>query len=419
MTTNLVDASKSTRTVELDIGYEVVLPIFINSDSGLLYEISKTVMFGSKRKQLTSDQPFKLKLETLFPNTNAVTLSFYVYFLRGKELTVVTRTSLVDCLNLYSLNGDVNFFETLLRSLFKLWTVLSPVLYSNKIPDEVKWKLWLRCPLQLLPDHCLENQDFMYSWRQRQDNKYLLVNGDEIFDSEHTEVEEIVDEEGEGQVQSEGRHFNIVKTTSYTRQHDDTNISDQFVQEMYDDRVMTTITRIGYNGGIQGQEIHTVPLGLTSKTSSVFINGDLNGPHKYYTNNTLKGEAYEIDSFKQGLEIIYRSSSSSSSGSGDGDNSILLVSLTRRWKDNKVIEQVIYNKDGSYLVSNYISDDTVSGKPLEHRFYDSHGRLTRLITHPMERVTKHDVLYDSNGGVVSDTIYGENVRYATMDDAWR
>jgi len=32
---------------------------------------------------------------------------------------------MVGCLNLYDLVGDLNFFETLLRSLFKLWTVLA------------------------------------------------------------------------------------------------------------------------------------------------------------------------------------------------------------------------------------------------------------------------------------------------------
>jgi len=49
MATNLVDASKITRVIDLDISYNIILPIIINSDSGLLYELSETVSFTDKQ----------------------------------------------------------------------------------------------------------------------------------------------------------------------------------------------------------------------------------------------------------------------------------------------------------------------------------------------------------------------------------
>ena len=308
MTTNLVDPSKSTKLIELDIGYDIVLPITINSDTGLLYEISETVGFGSQ-PSVQSLPGQELKLNELFPKATDVALSFYVYFLRGKELTVVTRSDLTDCLNLYSLTGDTNFFETLLKSLFKLWTVLSPVLYNNKVTEEIKWEVWLRCPFQLLPDVWLRNKPFMSTWRQREDNKYLRLNGDEIFDfqegiitelfdedeDEHEDEHEDEDEGEQQQTQSRHRHFKTVNSTYYTRENDNTRLLNSSAQEMYDDEVVSTTINTSYNDVLYGEEIYVELTNPVYKTRSVEVRGEQNGPLKFYADDELAREVYKLD----------------------------------------------------------------------------------------------------------------------------
>lgn len=431
MATNLVDSNKSTKLIELDIGYDIVLPIIINSDTGLLYEISETVNFGGyssvQPQNRSQSNQLSLKPNELFPKATDVALSFYVYFLRGKELKVVTRADMIDCLTLYSLSGDTNFFETLLKSLFKLWTVLSPVLYSSKVTEETKWEVWLRCPFQLLPDDWLEDETFVSVWRQRTDNKYLLLNGGEVFDFEHVEVEQQSEqgEEGEEESSQQG-HIIITKTTSYTRQHDNVELTHFTLQDVSDGVMDEINTYTSYNGRRQGQ-VEIVDT-ITGVIHDIFIDDKSNGPSKNYIKGKLSEEAYYMDGIRQGLETDYYSTGrvKKTTHFVDGDRDGLetnyrndtesTVESTVKWKAYTHMERVNYQRDGSYIKTEYDADGMQSG----YRFYDPESRLKREITYPVGiESDKVDVIYDDNRKVVSSTTHGEDERYDIRTNTWR
>ena len=451
MATNLVDSNKSTRLIELDIGYDIVLPITVNSDTGLLYEISETVSSSSHSSAQSQGNQLPLKLNELFPKATKVALSFYVYFLRGKELNVVTRADMIACLNLYSLTGDTNFFETLLKSLFKLWTVLSPVLYSSKVTEETKWELWLRCPFQLLPDDWLEDKAFVHSWRQREDNKLLLLNDDEIFNFERDETEEVFEqgddaggeeeegeeeeeEEGEEQLQQPQRsHVNITKTTSYTRQHSSIVLAQLTVQDVRDGITIGVDKYTSYNDKKQGEaEFMEVSSSMaTNTTHNIFIDDNLNGPLEYYIDAKLREERYCMDGANEGLETDYYSSGRLSRlthfvdnqhdglemGYYDVDQSP--KEFMKEWKEDELAKYTFYETDGGYVESNYVRGNTISTSALDYKFYDSEDRLKRRITNPIsKKADKDDILYADNGEVLSVTTHGPNERYSIRLNMW-
>lgn len=176
MTDNLLDQDKPKKTIVLDVGFETYLPVIINHDTGVLFSLTEDLAGDVDRQPQQ-----KVKLTELLPSLDDLTLAIYVHCLRGKPIEVVDRPSLINCLAAYSLTEDLNFFHQLLQQLLKLWTLLSPVLYTNKVDFDVKWDIWLRCPYQLLPDDWLSNREFMAEWQELSSNKSVVINDIEVF----------------------------------------------------------------------------------------------------------------------------------------------------------------------------------------------------------------------------------------------
>jgi len=116
MAVNLVDQNKSSKEVTLDIGYDLVVPVIINEDTGLLFTLS-----GDVRDRET------IKFADILPSINDAASTLYLYFLRGRDTSkvfIVDRVTMTDCLNIYDFTGDSNFLYFILKSLFKFWTIL-------------------------------------------------------------------------------------------------------------------------------------------------------------------------------------------------------------------------------------------------------------------------------------------------------
>lgn len=133
MSANLVNPEKRQKIVRLDIGYGLIETVTVNSDTGLLFDLSEDI---------GNDQT--IKISDILPQANDASLTLYLYVVRGRDTSnvfIVDRPTMVECLNIYSLTGDLNFLQFIVNSLFKFWTVLSPVLYSSsssRVPEEVR-----------------------------------------------------------------------------------------------------------------------------------------------------------------------------------------------------------------------------------------------------------------------------------------
>jgi len=133
MSANLVNPEKRQKIVRLDIGYGLIETVTVNSDTGLLFDLSEDI---------GNDQT--IKISDILPQASDSSLTLYLYVVRGRDTSnvfIVDRPTMVECLNIYSLTGDLNFLQFIVNSLFKFWTVLSPVLYSSsssRVPEEVR-----------------------------------------------------------------------------------------------------------------------------------------------------------------------------------------------------------------------------------------------------------------------------------------
>lgn len=112
----------------IDPGYSVPIEVEVNSKSGIIYDL---------QVEMGHDNKSAFQLKTHLPDVSDLALSTYVYFLRH-YLTwlsanidqpyggqIIDRATLIDCLAIYRLTDDSNFFEFLLEQLFKRWTLLA------------------------------------------------------------------------------------------------------------------------------------------------------------------------------------------------------------------------------------------------------------------------------------------------------
>jgi len=250
----------------------------------------------------------------------------------------------------------------------------------------------------------------MRVWRERTDNKYLLLNGDELFEFKNSNTNASTDIEatpiqfayGDGQWQKQQQQpteFEIVKITNYTRQHDNIKISNDFRQWMSGDQTISTTTMTAYNDRRQCEQVKFYLIDEPmSQERRVFIDDVQHGPYKSRAGDKFKRENYEIDGRKQGLETSYFNSGriarttmySDGQFSGkdivyrnDADSSVHVVT---EFKNNRVVNRTDYNEDGSYSVKNCGKGDFILEFPIESEFYDSENRLRRKITYPTNRV---------------------------------
>jgi len=339
MAANLVDNSKPQKEVTLNIGYELIVPVIINSDSGLIYTFSGDIR-GNEA----------IKLANVIPQVSDAASTLYLYVLRGRDTSntfIVDRPTMIDCLAIYNFTGDTNFLAYILVSLFKFWTILSPVLHSDKVSDEVKWELWFHCPYQVLPDVWLDNPHFMRVWRERQDNKYVRLNADEVFDFEHVTTK-VNTPEANGANEDEEEEIPstfIEKSTSYSRQTDQTVISVNEIKEMQDNNVASITNNTTYNGKTQGEKVKQWRMSGERIISNT-INNVREGPSKSYVHNMLISESYMDSDVMEGL-------------------------MTTFYDNGRVMTKVSYK--GGQVDGKYVTYKDAIGSPIE-RVSEYHDR---------------------------------------------
>jgi len=424
MAANLVDKTKLQKEISVDIGYELTETIIINEDTGLLFTLSGDV----KDNEV-------IKFADVIPQVSDAASALYLYVLRGRDTSkvfIVDRVTMTDCLNIYSFTGDLNFLSFILKSLFKFWTILSPVLYSSKVPEEVRWEMWFYCPYQVLPDEWLENATFMSAWRERQGNKYVLLNGDETFDFEHITVdkdEEVEAQEGEEPIQ----YTYINKSTSYSRPSDQTVISTTENKQLQDDKVINIVNSTTYNDSSQGEVVER--WGNGTKAVSNTINDMKEGPYMRYTDDRLTAEKWFDDNQTEGLALAYYNSGRIKSKSSykhhhldgqfttykDADDSPII--RTTEFRDGQMLKSVHYYNDGEYVETNFVSNSTVHSLPLSYDFYTPIGNewyLSRRITNPISRGEVKTVTnYDVNGNIVDESSKGKSAVFDIMNRKWK
>jgi len=435
MSDNLYNVTIPVKHVKLNIGYGIThLPVTINHDTGILFSLAEDM--GSNYHGDDNSDDLSIDISTLFPKFDDGALSLYIYFLSGLNMSdtyVVDRDIMINCLAIYDYTGDNNFFGALLKCLFKLWTLLSPVLYSSRITDEVKWELWLHSPYQLLPESWQIDVTFMKIWQAREDNKHVVINGSEEFKFEHVTEKTITNDE------DDEPYTNLVtvinKVTSYDRLVDNVSVDNIEVKVIEHGQLAGIGIETTYNGKIQGKKIEEDFRNnkrSDSLTVSNTVNGSDNGPYIKYKEGKLQYISYQINGATEGTKVHYYDSgrikckTKYNNDLFDGTEIIYFDSPDSKpkfkiqWSNDKKLQQIYYSEDNSdYIVSNYVNHDEVRKLPMSYSFYTSDGTLTREITYPLDQnVDKQDITYDTDGHIISDIDYDGSWLYSLKTNTW-
>ena len=441
---HLVDQDKKVVTVNINVGYSVVIPVTINYDTGLLFTLAE---------QMSEEQ--SLDMNIVLPGFDEFSTTLYVTFISGHDMTnmfVIDRQTMIHCLSIYDLMGDINFFKWLLTSLFKLWTVLSPVMYGSRVSEEVKWDIWLHSPHQLLPEIWQLDPTFMKTWLQRDDNKNVVVNSDELFIYETVTVG-TNENFATDNIDDDHSIITTTKSTSYTRRYDDINICNNKIEERTRKEILSVEYNTTYNGYDHGKVIieycgdgggdnennNNVPeteiyyaidgiefgsFKFYEKDSLVLQYYNINGKHEgitthYYSGSgRIKCETPYLRGLCHGEEVNYYDTDANSSYSYNHNKKYVT-----EWVRDKRIKTTYY-KD-LYIEVDYRDDDgNLQSLPISYKFYTvTNGQQgstpTRKITNPCTKeLAKHDIHYDNEGYSVKDDSYTKNWIYDINSMSW-
>jgi len=166
-----------TRDIKINVGYSVTIAITVSPNNGFLFTMTEAVNTNEA-----------VDITQLLTGVSTTAATLYVSCLRGKEVVIMDRPTLLDCCKIYSLTEDKVFLAAIIKQLFLLWSILSPALYSasalqqqQQLDSDVARDIWLHCPHQLLPELYTSNSHFMTEWLARDDNKTVTINGTEVF----------------------------------------------------------------------------------------------------------------------------------------------------------------------------------------------------------------------------------------------
>ena len=264
----------------------------------------------------------------------------------------------------------------------------------------------------------------MRVWREREDNKYVKLNADEVFDFERvtTTTQPVLNNEGngddeEGAVDEEVPSVFIEKSTSYTRQSDGSVINSNEIREMHDDVTFSVTSNITHNGREQGKVIVDH---LHIREISNEINGTQNGPYERFNEGPLVWKSYKDNGDTEGITTTFylngmiHQSISYKHSQYDGDyinyrNAVNSpIDKISKFTDGEKLSTTYY-QNNSHVEANHVKDGMIKIQPISYDFYNLRGVLTRRITNPIGlHKTKVDTVYDDDGNIVSETEYGKN-----------
>ena len=273
--------------IKISPEYGVFIPVTLNPNSGVIYSMQSDMQaFGHESSSTTTPSSYpNFNLQLLLKDVDEVAVTTYLQFLTNNPVDIVERNVMLDCLRIYSLTEDSNFFQHLLSQLLNYWTILSPVLYDPLVAEGVKDDIWLCCPRQLLPRWYLSNTAFMKRWRDNPANKEVSLN---VFENFHYEWQT-----------TQNKH---IVTTSYecpTTSLKITKINEtaitskqqtpQQTPQQYQVDQWTTLSKAGSPASYHGLVIKNYAPGVDY---SVQFNGRIYGPVKFFKNGLLKRSSY-------------------------------------------------------------------------------------------------------------------------------
>jgi len=448
-----MSAVKTFDTIKttIDVGYSVPIEVNINKDTGLIYDV-----------QTTFSQPFDLKQQLNRVSEFSVTL--YVYFLRHYPLDQITkivnrqvnkqqssyagqvtdRTTMLDCLIIYSLVGDSNFFKFLLQQLFRRWTLLSPVLYDERLPREIKWETWLHCPYQLLPEAWLQDGTFVKMWITRTDNKKIRLNGNELFeyekkitirDESNNDEREVNDDErevndDEREVNDDEREVNDKRDIKYHNSKTGENIEIEDSATRQGDKLRYHEIYSYFNGKSHGHQIRDLH-DRNRVEHSNYIKHQSNGPNGYVENGILDQDSYLVDGKIHGQSRVYYPDGQLDrlttwvAGVRDGphlkwyNDAHHTLKAKVGWQNGQLTAASFYRLDGNYITAHIRPQDFLRSSVVALVFYDQQHKVTRQITHPIDLIkTKVDIHFDLHGNVIQSSTEDKSIVYDLNHDTW-
>jgi len=375
----------------------VVFPVTIDKDTGEIYIFQSDIAALSPSGEVPA-----FNLRTFLKDVDRVAFNVYVEFLRDHHVEIIDRPTMIGCLTIYSLTEDKNFLKHILSQLFKYWTLLSPVLYDLRVANEIKYDIWQYCPKQLLPQEWLDDPIFMTAWKANPDNKNVKLNGEErLYAGNFNEIEGTIIKQG--------------PITHYSRVSDATSI------DVKNETVLRS--SLGKTVEVENNQYQTlsqgtrkdIEHGLVVKEAgdeevvSVHLEGYMYGLIRGYKDGILDYEEYVVPPHDV-ISRVYFEAGRPKFAIYDTDDGLAQVyesfysneansprfALYRTTDFHpKVIKQIAYHPDTSYIVS----------EGQTRSIYDEQGRLVeRLVISPDGSASR--LLYGANGKVESETDIG-------------
>jgi len=396
-------------TINIDVGHDIVIPVTINDKSGVLYDLHHDIEIKTPfqlMKYLTTSSRWSSVIDE-------TSITFYVAFLSGKQLTIIDRGIMTACLLIYSLLDDKNFFNLLLEQLLQRWTLLSSVLYSvedYQLPEEVKYDIFLLCPEMLLPKRYLNDKIFMESWTKLNTERMITLNNFEEFE---TNIREDISLAFDIELNTSERivSYGQTKETFADRAF---YVSENAVYKQFDtyEEVAERVTEVRhsnykrYKGKEEGVRIVIQDKnGKESKTVTTFVRGLQEGPTTIYDNSIKRGifrEQYYIDGVLFDEKAYFKNGNLDTWFHMNQDRSYVRRAHYANGEEDYVIKTDIGgNKHAIKYLENgaYVEADQNAAL-----FYDSNAHLVRKITSPFSRdVTMSEIEYNQAGQEISWT----------------
>jgi len=402
-------------SVILDLGDGInIASDRVNNKSGYLYDHYMT--FNSE----DSVAPITVNVQLLLKGISDLAVSNYIYFLTHNEprkAVICNRNVMVECLKVYSVTGDMNYFNFLVGQLHEFWSILSPILFDRtnyQVDSDIKRDLFLHCPHELLPDNYLNNKIFFKQWLSiNNDNPISIDGGSQTFTYKSSD-------------KTSNKIFNSTCKNNYA----DYNIVSRSIVDTSNNSLLTDTLFDGisqYKSTYENEQKNYV-------NEQSYINGNSNGPsnvynlrtgklftHSYYINNKLEG--LNVDYFDDGhisLEEHYHN------GIVDGviksyyDNEQHTIAIESLYDDGKIQSSKLYYNNGNLyanLFYNYSDKRRAHYTDVVELFSREHPNvMVRKIVYSDIDEPIVDLYFDQRGNVIDRILHDPDWHYDVDDE---
>lgn len=77
---------------------------------------------------------------------------------------------------------DMVYFSYLMSSAYRMWDEFYPKI--NLLPPLIQWEIYLFTPYDYVPENYFEYQTFLSQWIKNNQDKRIILNGDEVYMTE-------------------------------------------------------------------------------------------------------------------------------------------------------------------------------------------------------------------------------------------